>query len=125
MPHKDPVARRAARRKWMRGYYIRERATHLARVKAVQNRLREAFQDFKSTLRGTQCGESHPACLEFHHRRGEEKGANVADLVNSGWPMKRILEEIKKCDVLCANCHRKEHWEEKKRLRAEASSSPP
>jgi hypothetical protein len=34
----------------------------------------------------------------------------IAQAVNQGWSKERILEEIKKCDVLCANCHFKEHY---------------
>ncbi len=52
------------------------------------------------------CGESDPIVLEFDHRDRVEKVGNVANLVNDGsW--KRVMLEIQKCDVLCANCHRR------------------
>ena len=55
-----------------------------------------------------RCGEKHIACLDFHHRDPTEKDLEVANLSTS---RARLLTEIAKCDVLCANCHRKLHWE--------------
>ncbi|ADD05531.1 uncharacterized protein Nmag_1960 [Natrialba magadii ATCC 43099] len=55
-----------------------------------------------------RCGESDPACLDFHHV-GDVKEATVAQLVANDQPKERIRAEIERCHVLCANCHRKEH----------------
>jgi hypothetical protein len=57
-----------------------------------------------------QCGESHISCLVFHHRNPKEKNFTIAKMVSGKMKKELILEEIKKCDVLCANCHRKLHW---------------
>lgn len=52
------------------------------------------------------CGESDPIVLEFDHRSGIDKIESISNLIlNSTWA--RISEEMKKCDVLCANCHRR------------------
>jgi hypothetical protein len=56
-----------------------------------------------------KCNENYPAALDFHHRDKTEKEICVSDIVNFGWGEERIKKEIAKCDVLCANCHRKEH----------------
>lgn len=57
-----------------------------------------------------KCGERHLACLDFHHRAGTIKLGSVG---KAGWcGIKRLKEEIAKCDVLCSNCHRKHHFEE-------------
>lgn len=59
-----------------------------------------------------KCGEQHPACLDFHHRNGKtDKLGDIGTLRR--FDTKRMLAEIAKCDVLCANCHRKHHWEER------------
>lgn len=55
-----------------------------------------------------RCGESNPACLDFHHF-GDEKDATVARLVSDKRSKECIRAEIERCRVLCANCHRKEH----------------
>ena len=51
------------------------------------------------------CGNSNPVVLEFDHVRGE-KERSVTLLVMAACSIKRIAEEIKKCEVRCANCHR-------------------
>jgi hypothetical protein len=51
------------------------------------------------------CGESDPRVLEFDHQR--DKSGNVADFLRGGYSWERIVEEIDKCEVRCANCHRR------------------
>ncbi len=50
-----------------------------------------------------RCGEESSATLVFHHL--DEKLGNISKLVNDGVGRHRIMEEIEKCEVLCANCH--------------------
>lgn len=50
------------------------------------------------------CGIDDPRVLHFDHVRGEKSRA-VSDLVRRYHSLKRVQEEIKKCDVRCANCH--------------------
>ena len=52
------------------------------------------------------CGEDDIVVLEFDHVRGK-KEETVTKLVHNGRSWKRILQEIRKCDVRCANCHRR------------------
>jgi hypothetical protein len=77
----------------------------------IQQR-REWFNEFKKTLKCIKCEENHISCLEFHHRNPEEKDFEIAAFVSTA-SKEKILNEIKKCDVLCSNCHRKTHWEQK------------
>lgn len=81
--------------------------------KNLKNRVknREWFNDLKSTLKCEVCSENHPATLDFHHIDSTEKENSVANLIGT-YSKKRILEEINKCVVLCANCHRKHHYNE-------------
>ena len=72
----------------------------------------EWFFEYKTTLKCEKCGESHPACLQFHHRNPLEKEGNISDFVNAGYSKEVVLAEIEKCAILCANCHLKEHWNE-------------
>ena len=50
------------------------------------------------------CGEPDPVVLEFDHVSGT-KVANVSALLVKEWQV--ILDEIGKCEVVCANCHRR------------------
>lgn len=53
------------------------------------------------------CGESDPIVLEFDHRDQSTKSFTIGSRegLNKSW--NKILEEIEKCDVRCANCHRR------------------
>ena len=54
------------------------------------------------------CGESDPVVLEFDHRDPATKSFDVGNgLASHVWAT--VLAEIEKCDVVCANCHRKRH----------------
>ena len=61
------------------------------------------FEHFQRTP-CVDCGESDPLVLTFDHVRGEKKG-NIADMVAHGCSVARLLAEIEKCEVRCANCH--------------------
>jgi hypothetical protein len=57
------------------------------------------------------CGEEDLRCLDLHHRDPSEKNARLKgkDRIRlNGLGYWELLEELSKCDVLCANCHRKE-----------------
>jgi hypothetical protein len=58
-----------------------------------------------------RCGETHPGCLEFHHVNPEQKQFGISKMVNRGHSIENIEGEIDRCVLLCANCHRMEHWE--------------
>lgn len=69
--------------------------------------------EYKKTIRCIECGEDHVACLEFHHTDPQAKEYNVAQLARGTYSISRIQKEIEKCVVLCSNCHRKLHYDEK------------
>lgn len=58
------------------------------------------------------CGESDPVCLDFHHLDPKTKSFNIGVQLGS-YSLKRVKLEILKCEVLCANCHRKLHAAER------------
>lgn len=70
-----------------------------------RTRNREWFFEYKSRLSCEVCGFSHPAALQFHHLQSSTKRNSVSQLVQQGYPISTILEEIAKCAVLCGNCH--------------------
>ena len=56
------------------------------------------------------CGGEFPrCCFDFHHRDPETKIDDISNLLRKPVMLK---EELKKCDLLCANCHRIRHFEE-------------
>ena len=97
---------REYRRKWYAG---NKESAKLA-VKRRKRKIKAWLNQYKSELKCSRCSENHPACLEFHHKNPQDKAINLSWVVSWGWSTERILQEIDKCIVLCANCHRKQHW---------------
>ena len=52
------------------------------------------------------CGEQAPECLDFHHINPKNKKHSISKL-RAGGSMDLLKKEIKKCKILCSNCHRK------------------
>ena len=52
------------------------------------------------------CFEVDPLVLDFDHRDAAAKRINVSDMLDD-YSWQRIEAEISKCDVRCANCHRR------------------
>lgn len=57
----------------------------------------------------SKCGESNIFVLDFHHIRGQ-KESTISRMMDSRWSA--IEAEIKKCILLCKNCHQEEHHAE-------------
>lgn len=71
-----------------------------------------------------KCGEKHPCALDFHHLKKDETNQNISDLIRRNTSLKKIFEEIDKCIVVCANCHRKIHCSDPRKPQGGASSAP-
>lgn len=76
---------------------------------AISNK-RNMVAQIKSMLKCQKCGEGRSYTLDFHHLNPNEKENTVARLVSNTSSITKVLEEIKKCAVLCANCHREFHY---------------
>lgn len=93
-----------------KAYLEKNKDKHKIWAKKSKEKRRNRFIEYKSTLSCEICGEDHIACIDFHHIDPSEKERNI----NKLWACPNILkEELKKCIPLCANCHRKLHWEER------------
>lgn len=99
------------RKVYIRNHYIKNKEKYMEKAAKCTKENRKWYREYKDTLRCTLCGENHPACLEFHHRDRETKAEEPSRLIIYG--KKRFLKEIEKCDVLCSNCHRKLHHNER------------
>lgn len=114
MPYKDrksPAAQenaRVHRRRW----YEDNRQHAIGRVAERKAAIRAFLAEVKAGMSCVRCGEDDPACLDFHHRDPAAKELHIGRVAGAGWSLARIKAEIEKCDVLCANCHRKLHRDE-------------
>jgi hypothetical protein len=96
---------------YQREHYRKNKAKVSQRIRKREIENDKWFAGYKATLKCEKCPESHSATLDFHHRKDKE--FNVSSMIHSGYSLKRIQDEIKKCIVLCSNCHRKLHYNEK------------
>ena len=102
MPIKDLEKKRAYQREWVRRKRADGTLKQTTRLKKQQTIL-EA-KDVPCAI----CHERFPSCcMDFHHRNPEEKKFAISDFQKYG--IQYLQDEIDKCVLLCANCHRKVH----------------
>ena len=93
---KNPGARTASSRKWREenpGYKWPAKEALVAEVNALKS------------APCLDCGSAFPPeCMDFDHVRGVKVG-NVATLIHRAG-REKVMEEIAKCELICANCHR-------------------
>jgi len=86
-------------------------AKHLVNRKRYRARNHANVNAYLASHPCIDCGEADVRVLEFDHVR-EKKEGNIGDFVRGGMAWQRILLEISKCDVRCANCHRRKTVEQ-------------
>ena|ERR1700730_10670047 len=100
---------RECQRAYCRAHYLKNKAKHNLRRRLHQveyiDRNRCRLAAYLSARACIDCGNFNPTVLEFDHVRGT-KQLEVSTMAQAGYSWKRILEEIAKCDIRCANCHR-------------------
>src|SRR5262249_4070916 len=92
-----------------KGRYLSNKRYYIDKAQRYKEKFRRWLMELKESMGCSLCPERHPACLLFHHREPNHKDFEIGDamLVRS---KERIDAEIKKCMVLCANCHAKLHF---------------
>ena len=88
-------------------YYREHRLAEIGRVRARQAATRQFLRD----LRCRPCADCGavlpPYAMDFDHRKPEEKKVALAAGKALLKSRMELLAEIAKCDVVCANCHRR------------------
>ena|SRR3989344_9457436 len=92
-----------------RAHYQENRDVYITRARArnkiILKKIQQYVWQYLSTHPCIDCGESDIVVLEFDHQR--DKLYNVYELVRERGSLIKIKQEIKKCVVRCANCHRR------------------
>jgi hypothetical protein len=113
MPIKDPEIRKQRQKLYSKKYYEKNKRQIIKNVGETRKKIAKRFAEYKATLHCTRCGQNHPATLDFHHVDRSKGDVKLYLLVRNGHFWKRIMQEVDKCVVLCANCHRIHHHDEK------------
>ena len=53
-----------------------------------------------------ECGFDNSIALDFDHVNPDQKTLAVSEMANTSYSIQRIKQEIRKCRILCSNCHR-------------------
>ncbi len=69
-------------------------------------KIRAELFTYLSTKSCIDCGENNPIVLEFDHTDSDLKFKSISKMLSGHYSWKSVQEEIKKCQILCANCHR-------------------
>jgi hypothetical protein len=117
MPYKDQNVKQTKQKTYSNTYYAKNKTAVIAASKISAKAYKEQWRSFKATLSCVNCGQNHPATFDFHHVDRATKEYSVNALVKNR-AFKKAIEEVKKCVVLCANCHRIHHYEEHQNKKA-------
>lgn len=109
MPHSDPLANQEYKRLW----YQRNREKVIARSKISKAEQRKKLREYIREVKDVPCSDCgkrfHYCAMDFDHLGDKE--TEVGRLVQQPVSLKRLQEEIAKCEVVCANCHRVRTYE--------------
>lgn len=97
--------KRAYDRKYYSNQSVESKSNKQENQNARRRLVRQFLWDYLLEHPCITCGEPDPIVLEFDHIDRENKTGNIADL--SKYSLSKVKEEIVKCRVLCANCHRR------------------
>ena len=78
------------------------------RKKELYRKISNYMNEYKMKKGCQECGyNDSPYALEFHHREQKTKKNSVSMFFRNSWnQLDKIIEEAKKCDILCSNCHK-------------------
>jgi hypothetical protein len=112
MAYKNKEEQKLAQQK----HYQANKPVYIARAKAMKlkskTRNMKFVNRYKILCGCKRCGyNKYARALEFHHTDSTNKVNAVANMVQKCYSLKLLKTEIRKCDVLCATCHREHHIE--------------
>jgi hypothetical protein len=94
---------------YKRDWYLRNTEHQKARVKQNNERTTRENQSRAWEYLGqhscVDCGEADPVVLQFDHTG--DKRTEISQMLQAGFNWSVIQQEIDKCEVRCANCHRR------------------
>lgn len=99
------------KKNYSKTHYLTNKDSYIKRAKINTPRYRRDIKQKLYTYLQDKfcidCKEYDPIVLEFDHKNRNTKTHQISKMINSSYSWERILKEIKKCDIRCANCHRR------------------
>lgn len=96
-------------KKYTQRHYQKNKQKYLEKARKNDAQYREKIDKFIQSLKNKpclDCGKTFPSvAMDFDHIKGK-KINNISTMRAKGWSLKKIREEIEKCELVCSNCHR-------------------
>jgi hypothetical protein len=111
MPYKDPEKQKAAQKAW----YEKNKKITIERSNSSRIKRKEIVRNIKESSPCNDCGISYPYyVMQFDHVKNN-KTSNVNILLSTK-SLQSVLDEIDKCELVCANCHAIRTWKRQHRI---------
>lgn len=98
-------------RKYIKKHYLDNREYYLKKASKRNRKIKDKANRYVGKYLQTHpcvdCGETDILVLEFDHRDRSGKEEAVNRIIRNTGRMDKLVREISKCDVRCANCHRR------------------
>ena len=107
MPYALASDRKAHNARYGKLHYAKNRDAYIGRARVNSDKHREAVKVFIQESKNTpckDCGKSYPSyVMHFDHLRDKE--FHIGNAMSGSYSIRRLVAEMKKCEVVCANCH--------------------
>lgn len=109
---KDGLQRqcRECQKAYRRSHYLKNKDKYKDKANRYRSEFRKWFNsEIKAKLNCQDCSDTRWWVLDFHHTDPSTKEIEISSLVSKcskSW----LMQELKKCVVLCASCHRHRHY---------------
>lgn len=102
IPYADPVKQKEAQKR----YYEENKEKYRIATRSRRSIFRQHIESIKSDTPCHDCGIQYPPyIMDFDHVRGEKRW-NIGSQLQRASSLSDLQEEIDKCEIVCANCHR-------------------
>ena len=105
-------------RAYIREHYKRNRIYYLKKARRrnleIYMKGHEYLGKYLLSHPCVDCGEKDILVLEFDHKEKSRKDGEISSIIRSTGSIKKLISEVSKCEVRCANCHRRKTARESK-----------
>lgn len=96
---------------YYKAHYAKYGDHYRERARKRHHELRQAFRKFMLDYMADKscviCGETDMRVLEFDHIDPSQKSFGISQGIRYGFRLEQIMLELKKCRILCSNCHKR------------------
>lgn len=92
-------------------WYYKNKEEHIENVSEYKNDKINFVAKQRLDWVCSECGETHPATLQFHHTDENKYDMRLRSMASEGYSKETIKSEIGAGEILCSNCHRIRHYE--------------